>query len=144
MSQHERERRESALQEAALRQPSPADVGEPAIAQYRMVYRAVREAPMPPLPADLATALARAVRYRSDLQARARTWSSLWAVGLLMALLASALAAQWQAVASALPPGLAAGPWRTLAAAGIAIALFALLERAWPVAPPSTGGAPRG
>ena len=119
---------ERACQLAAEQAGMAGAAEEPAIAQYRLVYRAVREAPMPPVPADLAAALARAVRHQA--QQADSPWSIVLAVPLLLGLLAVALASQWHALASALAPALASGPWGALGAAGLAVVLFRLVEHA--------------
>lgn len=104
--------------------PRPVDaalVDAAAVADYRLLHRAVRSAPMPALPAGFAAAIGTQVR---DLEERAdpEHWTILLAAGCALA--AAALFAL-PVTASALHQAMAnldGAPWPMLVTAGFALA----------------------
>jgi hypothetical protein len=129
MSVHDREH-EARLQaeaEAAERQQLPP-AANPAVNEYRLVMRALRQPPPDGLPADFAARLARRVLYAEE-----RGSLEDWLVTILMLLLAAGAMFYLQPVlaqvAGAFQLTLPALPWPLLFAAATAVGLAWAIEQ---------------
>jgi hypothetical protein len=123
MNVHDREHEErlQAEAEAAERQQLPP-AGNPAVNEYRLVMRALRQPPPDGLPADFAARVARRVLFAEE-----RGSLEDWLVTLLMLALAVGALFYLRPVlgqlAGAFQVSLPALPWPLLFAAGAAIGL---------------------
>src|SRR5207342_2135439 len=123
MNVHDREHEErlQAEAEAAERLQMPA-AGNPAVNEYRLVMRALRQPPPDGLPADFAAHVARRVLFAEE-----RGSLEDWLVTMLMLAMAAGALFYLQPVlgqlAGAFQVSLPALPWPLLFAAAIAIAL---------------------
>ena len=129
MNVHDREH-EARLQaeaEAAERQQLPP-AANPAVNEYRLVMRALRQPPPDGLPADFAARLARRVLYAEE-----RGSLEDWLVTILMLLLAAGAMFYLQPVlaqvAGAFQLTLPALPWPLLFAAATAVGLAWAIEQ---------------
>lgn len=128
MTTHDRELEHQAAADQAERERRPA--GDPAVDAYRLVARAVRQAPLPALPADFARQLAARIRKRDEgLGPEEIVLVSLMAVMCIGAALFAG-----PALMAALAPlnlRLPSLPWHWVIATAIGLALAAGLDRGW-------------
>jgi hypothetical protein len=127
MNMHEREERRQAEAEAAERRQLPPG-GDPAVDEYRLVIRALRQ-PLPEaLPADFAARVARRLRFAEE-----RGSLEDWLVTVLMLGLAGAglvyLLPVLARVAGRLHVDLPTLPWPLLGAAALAVACAWVVDR---------------
>ena len=118
---------ESRIQAAAERaEPLPGTPSED-VAAYREVYRAIREAPMPAIPADFASAMEQLTRDHEE-QATPELWMTRGAFCAAIAGVAASMQAL-DAVAAAFARVAGAVPWSTVVVAALALAVAAMVDR---------------
>lgn len=82
----EREQREWQVQERALRAERAGErsQGDPAVAQYRLIARALRDPPLAPLPSDFAVRTAARVAGAQSLSEQVDVWLGRALLALLL------------------------------------------------------------
>lgn len=119
---------ESRIQAAAEQVEAVPDLPPQDVEAYRQVYRAIRAAPMPAIAPDFAHSMERLTRDHEE-QAAPEIWITR---GMLLVVLAG-IAASIPAlggVAAAFTRTAESLPWSTALAAGLALAVAAMIDRA--------------
>lgn len=128
MNELEREAARQAAADLAERERRPA--GDPAVDAYRLVARAVRQAPMPALPANFAHLLA--ARARAREQGVSLDEAVLMGLMLVMCIGAAIFLAPmlWPLLAQ-VAPRMPTLPWHWVLATGAGLAIAKAMDWRW-------------
>ncbi|HET6603890.1 MAG TPA: hypothetical protein VFG21_06690, partial [Xanthomonadaceae bacterium] len=118
---------ESRIQAAAERAEALPALPPEDIEAYRQVYRAIRAAPLPEMPADFARSMEQMTRDHAE-QAMPEIWITRVAMFTVLAGIAASIPALG-GVAAAFAGTAQALPWSTALAAALALAVAAMVDR---------------